>query len=466
MVAPTGVGRALVRALDEGGGVVRVPPAVAPEVAVSVLAATAGHVLVVAPTVDLARRVANHLRRQGRPVALLPREWAAARAGATSVVGSRAAAWGPALDVGAMVVVDGHDETLQDERTPSWHAVDVVRERARRAGIPAVVLSPCPDLITSAGSGVVTVPRAEERDGWAQVEIADRRDDDPRSGLYGERLVTAIRRASTSILVLNRKGRARLLACAMCGDLARCERCAAGVVQADDSLRCARCGLERPLLCASCGATMLKALRVGVTRAREELEALLGHPVGEITGDTAELPGTAVTIGTEAVLHRQPRSSVDLVAFLDVDQELLAPRYRAAEEALALLARASRVTGGRRAGGRVLVQTRQPEHPVLLAALQGDPSMIEAVERAKREVLGFPPATAMAAVSGAAARTFIERLGGLLADRLDLAPVEVLGPDDGRWLVRAPDSHTLSSALTSVERPPGRLRIEVDPRRL
>jgi len=83
-----------------------------------------------------------------------------------------------------------------------------------------------------------------------------------------------------------------------------------------------------------------------VSRVREELEALTGRPVGEVTAETGPLPSAAVLVGTEAVLHRV--GPVDGVAFLDFDQELLAPRFRAAEEALALLARASRLVGGRR----------------------------------------------------------------------------------------------------------------------
>src|SRR5438034_1556946 len=83
----------------------------------------------------------------------------------------------------------------------------------------------------------------------------------------------------------------------------------------------------------------------------EELEALALRPVIEVTADgvlPGDLAADAVVVGTEAVLHRVPRA--DVVAFLDFDQELLAPRYRAGEEAVALLARAGRVVGGRDAG--------------------------------------------------------------------------------------------------------------------
>jgi primosomal protein N' (replication factor Y) len=201
---------------------------------------------------------------------------------------------------------------------------------------------------------------------------------------------------------------------------------------------------------------------MGVSRAREELEALLGEPVVEVTGADAgrELSAGSIYVGTEAVLHQVERAS--LVAFLDFDQELLAPRYRAAEEALALVVRAGRLVGGRRGSGRVLVQTRAPEHPVIRAALHADPDRLATAEQEQRRALRWPPYSAMAEVSGAGAATYIERLGNPLG-------VEVRGPLDGRWLLRSPDHQTLCDALAAVERPPssaGRLRVAVDPLRV
>jgi primosomal protein N' (replication factor Y) len=201
---------------------------------------------------------------------------------------------------------------------------------------------------------------------------------------------------------------------------------------------------------------------MGVTRAREELEVLLGESVGEVTGAGRRDPddGIGVHVGTEAVLHQIDEAA--LVAFLDLDQELLAPRYRAAEQALALLARAGRLVGGRRTGGRVLLQTRLPRHEVIQAALLGDPGRLADAERPRRAALGWPPYRAMAEISGAAAPVFVERLGQPLG-------LEVRGPLDGRWLLRAADHRTLCDALAAVERPPtaaGRLRIAVDPPRV
>lgn len=447
-------------ALAEQRSVLRLPPAHDP-FAVVAAAAARGPALVLVPSIAGAAETAERLRDLGVPVALLPGDWARARAGGCTVVGARAAAWAPLPDLASVVVVDGHDEAYRQERAPTWSGRLVASERARRAGVPCVVVSPCPDLETLAWGSLLVPARKEEREGWPVLDVVDRRPDDPRTGLYGDRLVALLRSGRRVVCVLNRKGRGRLLACASCGGLARCERCSTAVEQVDDGaggdrnagLRCRRCGHRRPLVCAACGSGRLRVLRAGVSRAREELEALVGRPVGQVTGDSADVPDDRLLLGTEAVLHRVP--AADAVAFLDFDQELLAPTYRAPERALALLARAGRLVGGRRSGGRVVVQTRLPDHEVLAAALHGDPGRLAAVESVRRAALRLPPEAAVAVVSGPVAAAFVERL----------ADVEVLGPDEGRWLVRAGDHHALCQALAAAPRPPGRLRVEVDPLR-
>jgi primosomal protein N' (replication factor Y) len=157
------------------------------------------------------------------------------------------------------------------------------------------------------------------------------------------------------------------------------------------------------------------------------------------------------------VLHRV--AAADAVAFLDFDQELTAARYRAPEQALALLALGARVVRGRREHGRLLVQTRQPGHPVLEAAVHADPDRVAAVEAPLRQALQLPPASAMALVSGPAAGELVDRLGAPLGLRID-------GPADGSWRLVAPSHQVLCDALAAVERPAGRLRIEVDPLRI
>jgi primosomal protein N' (replication factor Y) len=196
----------------------------------------------------------------------------------------------------------------------------------------------------------------------------------------------------------------------------------------------------------------LSLIRPGVSRLREEIEAAAGRPVGMVTGDSETLPNCDVLIGTEAVLHRADRA--DVVAFLDLDAELLAPRYRTAEQAMALLARAARLVGPRSGGGRLLVQTFLPRHEVLQAVLHADPSRVSKVELARRELLGLPPFAALAAVTGAGAGEFSAATG-----------LEASSTGDA-VLLRARTWDALGAAIAATPRPKGsRLRIEVDPPR-
>ena len=445
--------------LSAAPAVVRLPPAadVVPwAMAVGSAGLERGGAIVILPTAARAGWLARQLRGRGLPVALLPDEWASVAAGNVIAVGTRSAAWAPLHPVGAALVVDSHDEALREERAPTWDAASVLSERCRRDGSPCVRTSPCPTLEDLEWGRLFTLPRAEERKGWPALEILDRRDADPRDGLLTPRVVTAVRDGGRVVCVINRKGRAGLLACGTCQAVATCERCGDAVAQdAVGSLMCARCGQVRPVVCTECGSARLKALRPGTTRLAEHLAALTGEHMPELTGaaragEVGE--GARVMIGTEAALRRAGRR--DTVVFLDFDQELLAPRFRAADQAMALLARAARMVAGRK--GRVIVQTRQPDHVVLAAARSADPALLAQSERAQRGELGLPPYSAMALVTGPSATEFVAGVGGVIG----------VAGDGDRYLLRAPDVSSLCDGLAAAPRPAGRVRVEVDPQRI
>jgi primosomal protein N' (replication factor Y) len=265
-----------------------------------------------------------------------------------------------------------------------------------------------------------------------------------------------------------------LLVCASCGEVARCETCGAALA-ADPAgaaeLVCPQCGHQRPPLCAACGSTRLRALRVGVTRARLDLETLAGRPVGEVTAASAAIPDADVLVGTEAVLRRlSPADGFGAVAFIDFDQELLAARVRAGEEALGLLAQGSRLVGGRR--GQVLVQTRIPDHAAIRAAVRADPGVLASEEWEVRRSLRLPPVTAVAVLSGPGAPAYVAGLRAGGAEVLGPAPATTRGAtgttrrNGDRWLVKAADAAALADRLAAVPRPSARLRVAVDPARL
>jgi primosomal protein N' (replication factor Y) len=455
------VGATAAVALAAGDGLVVLPPAVSPVDAI-VAAAAIGPALVVVPAVARAEAMAGALRRRSLSVAVVPNQWPQAAAGVDVVIGGRAAAWAPCPDLAAVVVIDEHDEALQEERAPTWHARDVLVERARHAGAVALLTSPCPTVAGSAavGDAVSRVPAGDEREGWPLVDVIDRRNEEPwKTSLVSSALIRHLRNDDEIVVcVHNTPGRARVVACRTCKALLRCERCDAAVsLPGDTRLVCPRCGTERARVCQVCGGSSFANLRPGVTRLREELEAASGRPTVAVTGrDATVVDDAGVYVGTEAVLHRVARA--DVVAFLDFDRELLAPRYRAGEQALALLARAARLLGPRSRGGRLLVQTFLPDHDVIRSVLLADGSRLLGRERVRRVDLQLPPAVALAEVTGEGAAQLVAALGN--------DPAVSVGGSGSGYLVRADSWEHLGAALLEAKRTSGsRARIAVDPPR-
>ncbi len=442
----------------------------------------AGSTVVVAPDPGEGRVLAEMAQAEGREVHVMRGDqsaaertsaWARARHGACVVVGGRIAVFAPVPDLAAIVVLDDVDEALAEERAPVWHARELAIERARVEGARVTFVSPCPSVeaVTLAGGALVSAPAAVMRGGWPHTDVVDLRDEPPGAGLLSRALGPAIQRALDSggraLLVVNRKGRAHLLVCRSCGSIAECERCGSRLSEGDGTAACEACGHRSPLQCVHCGSIRFSRLRHGVTGLRDAIAALAPRRhVLAVDSSSAPLPAFDIAVGTEAVLHRvptEPARPVTLVAFPEIDQELLAPRYRAAEQALWLLVRAARLVGDRAGGGRILLQTRVPEHEVLRAVGDGDPSIVEQADAERRRALGYPPFGGVAALSGDSAA--VDAACDLLSDRLT-----VLGPNHGRALLRADTVEALCDALAAADLGParalGRLRIDVDPLRI
>lgn len=448
--------------IADGGGVLRLPPS-ADQLPAILSAAKHGPTLVVCPSVEGARAMAHRLDRAGVSVALMPDDWAKARGGVDVVIGGRAAAFAPCPDLAVAMVLDEHDESLQEERAPTWHARDVLIERARRRGAIFVAVSPAPSVVVCEGRSVVAPERERERAAWPVVEVVDRHEIEPwkRSLVSSELIAELHEHARRVVCVVNTKGQARLLACRSCRALVRCEECGGSMSEEEDGrLDCRACGRTRPKVCAECSSSVLARVRPGTSRLRFELEEAAHRPVMEVTGATPEGfddRAADVFVGTEAVLHRVRR--VDTVAFLDFDAELLAPRYRANEQALALLVRAARLVGPRGGGGKVIVQTALPDHPVVRAVADVDVSEFVAIERRRRLDLSLPPFGALATAEGAGADEFARVVGLSEGVRTSRSGDE--------FLMRASDFDTLAAACAATPWPPqAKIRLAVDPPRL
>ena len=442
-----------------GGGVVVWPP-LRPWRQLLESALALGRTLVICPGVSTARTIAVALRREGFTVALMPDDWQRAAEGVDVVVGARSAVWAPCDDLRAVVVLDEHDERLQDERSPTWHARDVAVERARRAGAPCLLVSPIPTVSACEWAGESrTVTGFADDAGWPAITVVDPHtglgdDEAPRTGLLSSSLIAALRDPSKVVAcVLNVKGRARLVACKSCREIARCEHCDAAMVLGN-GLECPACQHHRPEVCSSCGAGAFSLLRKGVSRVRDEIEAAAGRVVIEVTGDSIEPANNAgaVYVGTEAMLHRL--NAADTVAFLDFDNEVFAPTYRAGEHAWSLLILASRLVRGA-SDAQIILQSNDAMNPIVSAFAGHDVSALINAERDKRRMLQLPPFSFMARIVGDEADATL-----LTSPPLGIS---VAATRAGEWLIRANEEGQFVSFCGSLRA--RNLRVYSDPQR-
>ena len=342
------------------------------------------------------------------------------------VVGGRVAALAPVPDLAAAIVVDDADEALQEERVPTWHARDVLLERARRARC-AVDRGVAPHRPSKPKPWSRFAPDAPPPDvevsGWPRVVVVDRREQPPGARLLTEPLADALRGATgLAVCVLNRRGRFRLLACDACHELLRWDRNA-----------------ERPLICPSCGEARLRVVRAGVSRVREELAALVPmKTVVDVDADSDDAPVAAdIVVGTEAVLApaRDPSPAAHA-------RRVPRSRSRAARAAVprvgagALVARARRAAPRRppaRARRGCCCRPACPSTRSCAPSVAGRPEIVTEGEIARRRVLGYPPFGALAELTGedAALRVAVERCRR--------STCRAFGPSDGRVLVHATD---------------------------
>ena len=436
-------------------------------------AASRGPVLVVIPTLNRARLMAASLREYGLSVAVMPGDWAVAAGGVDVVIGARSAIWSSVPLLKSIIVIDEHDDALQEERSPSWHARDIAIERAKQLGIACVLVSPVPSLRALHGvSGLVaSLDSATEASHWPQVRVVDRRLDERwSSSMLSSELIEQLRDHTRRIVcVLNVKGRARLLACGGCRELVRCDVCEAAMsMSASKQLDCPRCAKSRPAVCIKCGSGKLAVIKAGVSRLREELAAAAGRRIDEVVeisgGDSADKSGKdkdaegfdqtkMLFVGTEAALHRV--RDVDTVVFLDIDQEISAPRYRAAEITLSLVVHAARLVARSKrvhtmvsgqsetSGGLVLIQSMLADHALLRGLVSHDLDEFVHEEMSRRKLMQLPPYGALAQVSG----TGVDQVADILRSNVLL---QVSTTNKESVLVKSNDWEELANSISDA----------------
>mgnify|MGYP001224598949 CR=1 FL=1 len=415
-----------------------------------------GNSLILVPSVKQAQLLVGRLKSMGVKSGLHGKDWLLGAQGGT-IVGTRSAAFATIKDLAAILVIDEHDNAYRNEAAPTWNARDVVLQRAKIIGIPIIFTSPILSLEVRKEIQTTEIKDDELNTGWGNIRVLDPKQSQEKGhGLWPSDVIDQMKNSERSIVILNRKGRSKLLVCASCGEIVICSECNSKMSQPnEDSLTCSR-NHRRPIVCSFCLSTKLKNLRIGIGRAKEELEALLQEPVQEIHSsiDDVDLHNGKYLLGTNAALHRVDWA--DLIFFADYDQELYAGGYRSEETALSNLIRAVRITNPRsRANGQVIIQSHSHKSELLGLIRSGEFSSWSELNERRRKLLSLPPYGSYAEVSGPGAKKYID-----LIDVIE--GIEVLGPIEESWLIKS-DSHSLLlRILSKVDRPRERVRVAIN----
>ena len=396
--------------------------------------------------------------------------WRRLRNGRFSVaIGPRSAVLAPLSNLGLIVVDEEHEQSYkQFDPAPRYHARDVAVMRAKMNDAVCVLGSATPSLesYTNARWGKYTLLPMPERvpvPGHAAaplpavriVDLTLERKKHRLEGVFSEPLREAVgkrlERSEQVILLQNRRGYAPVIECRSCGWAPVCPDCSVTLTYHKDKrlLRCHYCGRTRrmPRPCPKCGEDDLAQLGAGTQRVEEELAAhfpearILRMDLDTTTRKNAHHRlldrfgrGDAdILLGTQMVAKGLDFGRVTLVGVINADTGLLLPDFRSEERTFQLLTQVAGRAGRAGLRGEVLLQTRNPQHPVLRFACAHDyEGFVEAVLPERRQ-LGYPPYGRIVGVAFRgpdedAVRGFAERWTALLLKQTGEA-LRVLGPE-------------------------------------
>ncbi len=429
--------------------------------------------------------------------------------GAQMVVGARSALFLPFRDLGLIVVDEEHEASYKQEDGVLYHARDMAVLRASLAGAGVVLASATPSLESwvNARGGKYSRLDLPERHGTArlpEMRAIDMRAEAVPGGRWIsgtlERAITARLEAGEQVLLfLNRRGYAPVTICRACGHQIQCADCDARMVEHRflGRLVCHQCGANAPVptACPACKVEgRLQPVGPGVERLDEEVRALF--PQARVAVLSSDLFGSAralkaqiesiaeggadIVIGTQLVAKGHNFPELTLVGVIDADLGLHGSDLRAAERSFQLIRQVAGRAGRAEKPGVALIQTHQPDHPVIRAILAGDDEGFWRAEAAEREAMGMPPFGRLAGVilSGTDlaqlsefAQTLarrdapLRRVGAQVFGPAPAPIARVRGRHRLRILIKAPRGVALQAALREwvrIKRPARDIRVVID----
>ncbi len=343
-------------------------------------------------------------------------EWDEAVSGNVDLLlGTRSAVWVPMKNIGLIVVDEEQDESYkQYAMRPYYNAVDVAQRRSELEGSIFILSSATPRIETYHKSiiGEIELNKIEERSVGEipKIQIIDMKES--RGQILSDVLVKKIeensKNGNQTFLFVPKKGFASRVQCANCGYIFKCPDCDVPMVyhKIDGVIKCHYCGHTEPLpmTCPICGSSNLKKGGIGTERVEREVSKIFPalrikrmdrEELKDIEAVEETLDGIAkmefdIVVGTKMITKGLDFPNIGLVGVIDADHSLGMPDFRANERTFQLL---SQVSGraGRGVKGEVVIQTMEPENPVIKAILDQNYDAFYRAEIERRKMAGYPP---------------------------------------------------------------------------
>jgi primosomal protein N' (replication factor Y) len=429
--------------------------------------------IVLVPEISLTPQTEARFRARFANVAVLHshqrdaerrRHWDAIASGRVSVVvGARSAVFAPTPDLGLIILDEEHEGSFKQDTAPRYHARDVALQRARDGRIPLVLGSATPSLeswqraaegeyrLVSLPSRVFDRPMPAVDTIDLRSEFVDRRNRGAVSRQLHQAMDATLKEGGQVILLLNRRGYSTHIQCPACGRVVECPHCAIALTHHRDRdiALCHYCDYHTtaPVECPECRFAGIHYRGLGTQRLEAEVRARFPkYPVLRMDTDAMQKHGShaaalgafrdrevRILLGTQMIAKGLDFPNVTLVGVINADMALHIPDFRASERTFQLVTQVAGRTGRGDRGGRVLVQTFNPEHPAIVAALRHDYQAFAECELPHRREHGYPPFAGLVRLvargpSESIAAGFADELARRVRDALADASTRVLGP--------------------------------------
>jgi primosomal protein N' (replication factor Y) (superfamily II helicase) len=374
------------------------------------------------------------------------------------MLGTRSALFTPLKNPGLIILDEEHDTSFKQQEGFRFSARDVAVMRAKLLNIPVVLGSATPALESLHNSErrryqLLELPDRAGNAVAPTLQVLDIRNKKMLEGLSEQLILemnATLGKNEQILLFLNRRGFAPTLICHGCGWVARCQRCDANLVihQHEQILRCHHCSKEQQLLgqCPACKVGILMPLGLGTERVEKILAELFADKViVRLDRDTTQRKGVLeqhlsqinqghvdIILGTQMLAKGHHFPNVTLVVILDVDSGLFSIDFHAAEKLAQQIIQVSGRAGRAEKPGKVILQTRRPEHPLLLTLIKQGYKGFAKIALAERKQASLPPFSYQAlfraqALDGLKPQLFLQTISKL-AKELTGNSVQVMGP--------------------------------------